>query len=140
MTVCLISCVQGLSDWLSGDPECRVYFAAVPSKEKWPFHTIVHNVVTKFPCVAYGNRPMRVTLDRVCKDEVEKALDEWRQLFSKPSYRGHQFIPLSNEGKALMPTYFNLGPWMTRGDTSDDPRHFAHFCQCILGHAPIGEY
>ncbi len=42
--------------------------------------------------------------------------------------------------KVVSPTYFNLGPWMAGGDTSDNLRHFARFCKCILGHTPIGEY
>ncbi len=45
---------KGLNDWLSGNPEQQVYFVAVPSKEKWLFHTIIYNVVTNFPPVAYG--------------------------------------------------------------------------------------
>ncbi len=52
----------------------------------------------------------------------------------------HFFEAEGGGTEALMPTYVNLGPWMTGGDTSDDPRHFARFCRCILGHAPIGEY
>ncbi len=104
-----------------------------------------HAVSSAIVGVGTDNHPdtameAHITLDRVHKDKVEKALDEWQQLFSKPSYRGHNFLPLSNKGKALTLTYFNLGPWMARADTSDDPWHFACFCRCILDHALIGSY
>ncbi len=32
-SILLVVC-KGLSDWLYGDPECQVYFVAIPSKEK----------------------------------------------------------------------------------------------------------
>lgn len=131
---------KGLDTWLSGDPECKVYFTAVPSKEKWPFYTIFHDMVTNFPQVAYSSKPACVMLDHVQKDKVEKALDEWRQLFSKLSYRGHHFLPLTKDRKVISPTYFNLGPWLSGEENLEDPKLFAHFCRCILGHAPINEY
>ncbi len=73
----LLAVCKSLSNWLSGNPEWRVYFVAVPSKEKWPFHTIVHDIMTKFPGVAYDNRPMHTTLNHIHKDEVKKSLEDW---------------------------------------------------------------
>ncbi len=100
-----INSIPRMKKWLLGTPDAEsdakiwgqceqnltqltlwITTMAIPSEEKWPFHTIVHDVVTKFPYIAYGNRPIQVTLDRVCKDEVEKSLNKWHQLFSKPLY------------------------------------------------------
>ena len=66
-----------LSEWLSGDPERKIHFYAVPSKEKWPFHTQVHDYVTNYPRIAYGVR-CNSTLDRLRKDVVEEIHNDWQ--------------------------------------------------------------
>ncbi len=143
----LLAVCKGLSDWLSGNLDHKVYFVAIPSKKKWPFHTIVHNVVTKFPYIAYGNRPMHVTLDCVHKDEVKRSLDEWCQLFSKPSYQGHNFLTLNKIDRNVMetPMYFNGGPWLgiaTNSRTSQSPTHSWRTTQtlCKLRGGSVVEY
>jgi hypothetical protein len=133
ITVC-----KSLDAWLAADADRTVRFYAVPSKSKWPFHTIVHNHVTKYPRVALGARHT-TTLNRVRKDKVEKALEEWRQLFSRTAYRGRHFLSLKNpdSGNTEQPTYFKGGTWLPH---CDEPCKFARFVRMVTNHAPIGAY
>lgn len=126
-----------LTAWMAGDPDRQVHFYAVPSKSKWPFHTGIHDYVTKFPRVAYGSKPF-TSLDRIRKDAVDMTLEEWQQLFRQPSYRGRHFMMLKDDkGKLMQPTYLHDGSWLPQ---FDDPRQMARFSRAALNHAPIGSY
>ena len=82
----LVVC-RALDEWLSANPERTIEFHAVPSKRKWPFHFKIHEHLKNYPCIALGKR-QDTTIDCLRKDAVEKVLEEWRQLFNQPSYRG----------------------------------------------------
>ncbi|KAJ3540994.1 hypothetical protein NMY22_g4078 [Coprinellus aureogranulatus] len=129
---------KALTTWFSGHPEHSVLFVEAPSKLKWGIHYCAHLHATGMAPVRSGGHSA-TSLDSVCKDAADSALDCWTTMSRDPDYRGHQFLVLCDQkGKPLPPAYANGSAYLCH--VNGDPKMCARFCRTILNHAPIGEY
>ncbi|CAA7267368.1 unnamed protein product [Cyclocybe aegerita] len=116
-------------------PEAR---PGVPSALRWDIHGEAHKYVTELK-VRVGRRKTDNSIDALRSQAAHSVLDSWSSTFQDPTYRGSEFLELQQpDGRLLQPSYLNGGPWLsTFGHSITE---FAHVCQCITGHAPIGAY
>ncbi|KAJ3500911.1 hypothetical protein NMY22_g19103 [Coprinellus aureogranulatus] len=134
----LCAVCKALVAWFSGHLERSILFVETPSKLKWGIHYRAHQHETGMAPVCSGGHPA-TSLNSVCKDAADSALDRWTTMSRDPDYRGHQFLVLHDpKGKPLPPAYANGGAYLRH--VSGDPKMCARFCRAILNHAPIGEY
>jgi hypothetical protein len=98
---------------------------------------MAHDVATSIK-VALGPRP-KTSIDFARTVVDDTTLREWHRLFWESTYPGRHFLDLEgSKGKPLLLPTHKGGPWLSVLGLSN--ALIACFCQCISGHAPIGEY
>ncbi|KAF9439689.1 hypothetical protein P691DRAFT_690054, partial [Macrolepiota fuliginosa MF-IS2] len=109
----------------------------VPSKEEWRCHKEAHDFASDLK-VSVGTHAL-TSLNYLHAQSTKKCLDHWTTLFGVPSFRGNQFLELTDRlDKPMKPKYTGGGAWLSRLQGS--PGFTARCCRAILGHAPIGSF
>ncbi|KAF9439433.1 hypothetical protein P691DRAFT_796558 [Macrolepiota fuliginosa MF-IS2] len=89
----------------------RVY--QVPSKEEWRCHKEAHDFASELK-VSVGTHAL-TSLNYLRAQGTKKCLDHWTTLFGMPSFRGNQFLELTNRlDKPMKPKYTGGGAWLSR--------------------------
>ncbi|CAA7267773.1 unnamed protein product [Cyclocybe aegerita] len=133
-----LSVCCALQEWFAADDLCRITFIYVPSALWWDIHGEAHKYVTELK-VRVGHRKTDNSIDVLHSRAAHSVLDSWSSTFQDPTYRGSELLELQwPDGQPIQPSYLNGGPWLsTFGHSLTE---FAHVCQCITGHVPIGVY
>ncbi|CAA7270835.1 unnamed protein product [Cyclocybe aegerita] len=133
-----LSVCRVLQEWFEADDLRHITFVYVPSALRWDIHGEAHKYVTELK-VRVGRRKTDNSIDTLHSKATHSVLDSWSSTFQHPTYRGSEFLELQQpDGQPLQPSYLNGGPWLsTFGHSITE---FAHVCQCMTGHVPIGAY
>ncbi|CAA7271396.1 unnamed protein product [Cyclocybe aegerita] len=133
-----LSVCRTLQGWFEADDLRCITFVYVPSALRWDIHGEAHKYVTELK-VRVGRRKTDNSIDTLHSQAAHSVLDSWSSTFQDPTYRGSEFFELQQpDRQPLQPSYLNGGPWLSTFRHSIT--EFAHVCQCITGHAPIGAY
>ncbi|TFK16361.1 hypothetical protein FA15DRAFT_607482, partial [Coprinopsis marcescibilis] len=133
----LAMCAE-LSKWFSGDPEHSIEFVQVPSKLGWDIYLAAHDYVRDTPAVL--GRHLETSLDSVRQAVAKSCGDSWISEFQHTSYRGKHFLQMRDmRDWPLKPCVLKGGTWLSVTATESLATK-ARMSQCILGHAPLGEY
>ncbi|CAA7268136.1 unnamed protein product [Cyclocybe aegerita] len=133
-----LSVCHVLQEWFEVDDFCCITFIYVPSALRWDIHGEAYKYITKLKvrveCCKTDN-----SIDALCSRAAHSSLDAWGSMFQDRIYRGSELLELQQpDGQPIQPLYLNGGPWLSYFGHSIT--EFAHVCQCITGHVPIGAY